>query len=492
MVERLRVLVFDDREKNATPLIDELRRRNNVVELERVSDLGAISGALERSGWDLIFAIDTIADPEIEAARAMLAERAPNVPFLVVASAERQRMKDQLLLSDRMVTIGTLAAGVAHEINNPLAALMATLQLVALELEDRTKASITREEGEWLSSHVTIPLRDALDATERVRRIVHDLRIFSRPEETHRGPVDVHRVLESSLRMAWNEIRHRARAVKELGTIPPVEGNEARLGQVFLNLLINAAQAIPEGRATENEIRLKTETTANGEVHVEIKDTGAGIAPEHVDRIFEPFFTTKPIGVGTGLGLAICKRIVAELGGRITVESAIGQGTTFRVTLPAASSSPERNGGGGEADRDADRARILIIDDDRAVLHSLRRLLSRQHDVVCVASGREALRTLASSPFDVILCDLMMPDLTGMDLYQEITRAMPAVASRIVFMTGGVFVPSARDFRERVSNQFLEKPFEFRTLSTAIRAVLETASPSEVAQRRSRRVPSGQ
>jgi len=234
-------------------------------------------------------------------------------------------MRDQLLVSERMASIGMLAAGVAHEINNPLTSLLTNLELLSIKLSR-------------LPTELQYAVADAREAANRVRLIAQDLRILSRPSNDHErlGPVDIRCVLDSALRIAGSEIRNRAPLVKELSDVPPVEGDDARLGQVFLNLLMNAAQAIPEGRAEGNEIRITTRVHDQHMVAVEIRDTGSGIAPEHLERIFDPFFTTKPPDIGTGLGLSICHRIVSGHGGRILVESVLGKGTVFRALLPIA------------------------------------------------------------------------------------------------------------------------------------------------------------
>ena len=230
------------------------------------------------------------------------------------------------MLADRMASVGTLAAGVAHEINNPLAFILANVEFALAELRGRGGRA----------TEVLRALGEARDGGLRVREIVRDLKAFSRAGRGGQRAVDLRRVLQSALGLAQNEIRHRARLEVDVGDIPPVMGSEHRLGQVFLNLLINAAQAIPEGRAAENVVRAITATAPDGRALVEISDTGTGIPPDVLPRIFDPFFTTKPVGVGTGLGLSICHGIVSGLGGEIHVESTLGRGTTFRVLLAAA------------------------------------------------------------------------------------------------------------------------------------------------------------
>ncbi|MFL5351902.1 ATP-binding protein [Archangium sp.] len=244
---------------------------------------------------------------------------------------ERRQVQEKLLASERMVSLGTLAAGVAHEINNPLSYMLSNLRFVDDELTAMAGSgeSLAGERGQ----EVRDALKEALSGSTRVRDIVRDLKTFSRGNEEGRGPVDVRAVLDSCVSMAWSEIRHRARLEKDYGEVPPVSANESRLGQLFLNLLVNAAQAIPHGDAKTNEIHLSTRHE-DGHVVVAVRDTGMGIPSENLGRLFDPFFTTKPVGVGTGLGLSICHGIVTAMGGRIAVHSEPGQGTTFRVFLP--------------------------------------------------------------------------------------------------------------------------------------------------------------
>jgi CheY-like chemotaxis protein len=280
----------------------------------------------------------------------------------------------------------------------------------------------------------------------------------------------VQRVLESSLRMAWNEIRHRARLVKEYARTPLVEANEARLGQVFLNLIVNAAQAIPEGDAAHNVVRLATGVTPDGRVSISVSDTGAGIAPETLPRIFDAFFTTKEIGVGTGLGLAICHRIVRGLDGEIQVESELGKGATFRILLPASTQERETAPVTSPATpKSVRRGRILIVDDEVMFARAVARSLTPEHEVELASSAGAALeRVKAGQQFDVIVCDLMMPQMTGMDLHAELARISPELAAGVVFVTGGAFTAGTRAFLDAVPNHRIEKPFEAQQLRAVI------------------------
>ncbi|AKJ03675.1 Hypothetical protein AA314_05301 [Archangium gephyra] len=244
---------------------------------------------------------------------------------------ERRQVQEKLMASERMASLGTLAAGVAHEINNPLSYLLSNLRFVDDELSGMAG------EGEGLAGErgreVREALKEALSGSQRVVDIVKDLKTFSRGSDERRGPVDIQAVLDLCGNMAWSEIRHRARLVKDYGGVPPVHANESRLGQLFLNLFINAAQAIPHGDVEGNEIHVSTRCEEE-HVVVEVRDTGVGIPEENLGKLFNAFFTTKPVGVGTGLGLSICHGIITELGGRIAVNSEPGKGTTFQVFLP--------------------------------------------------------------------------------------------------------------------------------------------------------------
>ena len=384
-----------------------------------------------------------------------------------------KRLEHQLAISDRMASMGTLAAGVAHEINNPLAAVIANLDLLTQQLEptenapgDAPEASAAPLRQVSLNELLT----DARASADRIRHIVRDLKLFSRPDEERRGPVDLNHVLDSTLRMAWNEIRHRARLVKDYGAIPPVHGNEARLAQVFLNLVVNAAQAIREGNANINEIRVVTRQLDETRVVAEIRDTGVGIPEPSLRHLFDPFFTTKPLGVGTGLGLSICRRIVDELGGTIEAESTEGVGTVFRVTLPATAPQEETPTPSLLPHTDPGRrGRVVVLDDEPLVAEAVRRALQRNHDVTVFGSAADALRVLETDRgYDVIICDMMMPQMTGVDFYAALRGFAPEYLDRIVFLTGGAFSEAAGAFLDRVSNACVEKPFNARELRALV------------------------
>ncbi|HYO53115.1 sensor histidine kinase [Archangium sp.] len=244
-------------------------------------------------------------------------------------TAELEEANAQLLFADRLVTVGQLAAGVGHEINNPLAFILGNLGYVREELARMQEEPSPTEREDLLEA-----LAEAQEGAERVRLLMQDLKMLSRADDAVRGPVDMGAVLRSASKMAAHEIRQRARLVMQSDGVPLAHGNAARLCQVFLNLLINAAHAITPGQVERNEIRLVARRGPGSRVIVEVSDTGCGIPSENLERIFRPFFTTKPVGVGSGLGLSVCQRIITMHGGDITVESQPGRGTTFRVSLP--------------------------------------------------------------------------------------------------------------------------------------------------------------
>jgi PAS domain S-box-containing protein len=385
---------------------------------------------------------------------------------------ERRKLEGTLILAGRMSSIGTLASGIAHEINNPLSYVISNLEFIGQELHE-----LALGPGQRLRE-LTEVVDHARQGAERVSNIVRGLKIFSRADvEEKREAVELKHVLELAIDLTFHEIRHRARLVKTYGPAPFVEGDEARLSQVFVHLLVNAAQAIGDGAVDDNEICVLTATDSTGRAVVEIRDTGCGIPEVNRTQIFDPFFTTKPVGLGTGLGLSIIHGILTDHGGEITFEnSRVGRGATFRVVLPAAlrdsspvhlSSRPAIRVAPGR------RGTILVVDDDLLVATALRRVLTAEHDVVTAANGREAMdRFDRGERFDVVLCDIMMPVMNGVALFEEVSLAAPRQADKFVFISGGAFTPAAKSFLDRVPNPRLEKPFESTNLRAVVRSLV--------------------
>jgi PAS domain S-box-containing protein len=383
---------------------------------------------------------------------------------LIEAKELQETLQRQLIFADRMASVGTLAAGVAHELNNPLAYVTGNIAMILEDLEALSERPASGPLGDIREMAL-----EAQAGAERIRKIVLGLKTFSRAEEEQRSIIEIRPVLELAIEMAFHEIKQRGELVREYRQTPLVEADDARLGQVFINLLVNAAQALPASGNGHNEIRVVSYTDTEGRAAIEFRDTGSGIPEALIDRVFDPFFTTKPVGVGTGLGLSISRNIVLGLGGEITVTSVEGRGTTFRVVLPAApaalqqaalSARPAPLAGAG--------AEVLVVDDEAAIGAILQRLL-REHTVTSVTSAKEALRMLSEGRhFDVILSDVMMPEMSGIGLYDELSQRFPTLLGRIIFISGGAFSPAAQAFLDSVPNAVLPKPFDPQRLRDAV------------------------
>ncbi len=412
---------------------------------------------------------------EIEAS-SMLVDFGGERAVLTIARdrSERRALEARLILADRMASLGTLAAGIAHEINNPLAYVKTNLVLASEELAST-----------GTTSSVQAALADALEGAGRVQQIVGGLKAFSRADDQQRGTIDVRRALELALRITSNEVRHRGCVTTDYGPLPPVLGDESRLGQVFINLLVNAAQALPDGAVASNEIRVTTRTDELGRGVIEIRDTGCGMSPEVLKRAFDPFFTTKSVGEGTGLGLSICLGIVEALGGELTAQSVIGEGSTFRVVLPGSVLESSPVAAPAPAPRAASspsRSHVLIVDDDDRLRVSLGRMLGREHDVVLAKSGDDALAELErDASFDVIVTDVMMPGMTGSDFRAHVARRFPQLANKMIFMSGGAFTDEAREFVNQLGELCLEKPFEIAQLRERMSDIAQATRPAHAA-----------
>jgi len=416
----------------------------------------------------------------------MMYQGQPALLEIFIDVTEKKGLQTQLAQSDRLTTMGTLAAGVAHEINNPLAYVLYNIESLSVDLPK--VAEVVRRCHSYMFTHlgpdaanaqlgafaefctpaaledINARFRDALSGSIRIKDIVRTLGTFSRVERTEVAPVNLHTAIEHAITMAFNEIRYRARLVKDFGTVPMVLASDGKIAQVFLNLLINAAHAIGEGHVEDNEIRVRTWAEEGGSVFAEVGDTGGGIPLELQAKLFEPFFTTKRIGVGTGLGLSICKNIVASFGGQITFTSTPGKGTRFLIRLPRIPENWETRREEVQArtvERPSVRGRILVVDDEEGLRKAFVRLLGRTHEVITAGSGEEAKALLENDRgFDVIFCDLMMSRMSGMELHAWLSETDPALAGQVVFVTGGAFTPGAGDYLRKVGNLRVDKPFD--------------------------------
>ncbi len=378
----------------------------------------------------------------------------------------------RLELTDRLAALGTLAAGVAHEVNNPLSVVVANAAYVGEEL-----ARVRAEHGPAAGvDEAIVAQAEITGAAERIARIVGDLRELAKPPQDGEARADVAAAIARAVRTTAAALRDRARVVTEIEPVPAAVGEDARLAQVLVDLMVNAAHAIPPGARRRHTVTVRARLARSQPTHaamieIEVADTGSGIAPAILPRIFEPFFTTKPLGAG--LGLAVCHGIVTSLGGEISARSTPGEGTTIQIRLPQAprmrtpSDPPLRA-----------KARVLVIDDEELVLRALGRML-REHDVVTARGGAEALARIASDPgFDVVFTDITMPDMTGIELYRLLVAQRPEIVSRVVFLSGGAVTPDIRSFLASIPNPHLEKPVRGSLLDDVIARVRARAATS--------------
>ena len=369
-------------------------------------------------------------------------------------------LQDQLARSEHMASLGLMAAGVAHEINNPLSYILSNLSFAAERAIDQESR---------------LALREALEGAGRVRDIVRDLKTLSRMEsEEDLKAVDVRNAVDAALKLGFDDVRHRARLQRHFSEVPHVLGNETRLVQVMLNLVTNAAQSITKGSPDDNQITVEVKLAeTEGEVEIVVTDTGVGISEAHLPKVFEPFFTTKPAGEGTGLGLSICHRLIHAMGGRIQVTSEEGRGSRFSVFLSIAPSGEESEPLPSEVSpASSRRLRLLIIDDEVLVARAVRRVFDKEFRVEIALDGSSALEKLRKVDYDVVLCDVMLPGISGLDVYRQVRSENEPLAQRFVFATGGLFSQELSESVRRLSNMIVEKPFDPAELRRVILAAV--------------------
>jgi PAS domain S-box-containing protein len=374
--------------------------------------------------------------------------------------SERRRAHAEHAATERMASLGRLAQGIGHEINNPLAYLMLNLELARLALRDTAPAL-----HESLSSAMT----SAEDGAARIARIVRALASFGRGDGETVRPVQIARVVDDALTLTKNRLRHVAEVDVDVDSAPPIRANDFQLVQVFVNLLLNAADAMEGFTRDRHVLAITARGETDGRVTVVVADTGPGIPPSDRERVFDPFFTTKAIGRGTGIGLSISKAILATFGGTIEVDDARndGAGAVFRIGLGPASLTPVATVATKPPPAATKRLRVLVVDDEPLIGRIIERALP-QHDVVVLDNVPAALEACMRDDFDRILCDLMLPGVAGDVLFTTLERDRPELARRVVFMTGGAFTPGAQGFLERVTNRCIDKPFSVSTLHAAV------------------------
>lgn len=374
---------------------------------------------------------------------------------------ETVQLETKLRSAERMASLGEMAAGIGHEINNPLAYSLLNLDLMGERL------------GKHFGSPDDVPepiqdlLKKSVNGLDRVRDIVKGLKAFSRHDESSLEPIDIAEPLRAAIDFTTNETRHRAKVTASYTDTPLVVANAGRLTQVFTNLLVNSAQAMDLGKANENSIHIRVFKNDRNQVIVDIQDTGCGIPQAQIDKVFEPFFTSKPVGVGTGLGLSICHGIIASFGGDIQIASEVGKGTKVRIILPGTALPAKIEEIAAFVDaKSSERKNILVIDDDKALRDVIVTALENDHDVTSMESAVEALEHLDSKTvtYDWVICDVMMPAMTGMEFFETIRARGTGFEKKIILMTGGAFTPKVRNWMEALSNPKLQKPFRMKQL----------------------------
>jgi PAS domain S-box-containing protein len=379
-----------------------------------------------------------------------------------------QTLKDteaQLIRSSRLAAIGQLAAGVAHEVNNPAASALLNLEVLEQDVQtlaqDAERAEV-RETPQMLFDSVRRvtreaeeAVRDSSEALRRIASVVKGLRGFVQITDTDVQRVDINEVIDAALRLVQHQIRQRASVSCELGASRELIADRGKLIQVFINLLLNAAQAIESGGG--GKIRVLTTDSVDG-VLIRVEDDGPGVPAHAAPHIFEPFFTTKEAEHGTGLGLSLCADIVHRHRGRLELRSAPVRGAAFEIYLPLHTGlelpAPVR-----PRMLATERGRILVVDDDETLVRAYRRWLGRKHDVIVAYDGEEALQVLEQDQeFDVILCDLMMPRFDGVSLYEALIASKPHLLDRMVFCSGGPSSARYQDFAKLPSIVFFDKP----------------------------------
>ncbi len=490
----LRVLLVEDDPKDAELICLALQRGGYEPRSRCVETADALRSALADQRWDLVLSDYSLPRFSGTDALTIVRDSGLDLPFLIVSGPmgeevaveamragvhdcllkehlerlvaaveremreaairiERRNVQEQLLIAEQMAWFGALASGLVHEINNPLSVISGNLQV--LEGQFRVLVEILSQATAPLPPAATAAMAlfteaatDAGDAARRVELLTRELRQFSHPAESKVDAIDVHKVLEWSIRMTQNAIRGRFQLDRQFGDVPAVHGRTPALAQLFAHLLMKAAQAVAVPPVPTRTITLMT-SPVDGMVAVDVIDSGAGVRVDALPHV---------------LG------IVAEMGGRVEALGGPDGPVTLRVLLPRAPITPVADVPVAPKSMVIDRrsASVLVIDDEPALGRVLPRLLA-PHSVTVVERARDALERLRTGGrFDVILCDVMMPEMNGMQFHQELVRDRPDVARRVIFMSGGVFSPALRDFFDALPNRKLEKPLDLPALRRLI------------------------
>ena len=392
----------------------------------------------------------------------------------VIAEARDRAWGERELQTERLAALGRLAGGIAHEVNNPLGWILSNLRALRDGLPDvmmkaREVGGADSAELEELVDDLQLAIRDSLEGAERIREIVHQVRTYDNPRAATTSFVDLSALLDESLRLAALHAQKTIKFERELKPTPPVLGDRGRFNQLFLNVLLNAVDAVsacPDGGC----VTVRAGTAPDGRALLEIADTGVGMTEAVRRRVFEPFFTTKSPGRGTGLGLFVSLGIVRSAGGEIVVESTPGQGTLVRVLLPAAAAHPTSVEPVSTAL--TGMRRLLLVEDEAILRAAYARTLRQRFEVVLAEGANEALQLLDKDHrFDAVVCDVHLADGSGEALLCSVQDRWPALADRMLFMTGGAMTAQSASFIEKMGSRVLQKPLELDELTARIEDV---------------------
>jgi PAS domain S-box-containing protein len=378
---------------------------------------------------------------------------------------ELKELEQELLTSSKLASVGELAAGIAHEINNPLTGVMGFAQLL-VEKKD-TPREISKD------------LESIYQESKRAVRIVQNLLRFARQYKPEKKYVDINELIESTLELQSYELKiNNIKVEKNFGTgIPLIIGDYNQLQQVILNIVVNAQQAI-----TETKLRgriIITTFAENGHVKISIADSGPGITSETMSKIFDPFFTTKQVGKGSGLGLSVCHGFVTEHGGKLYAESIPGKGATFFIELPIMLKNTgvvkEKEAAQTEKGKITSKhtGKILVVDDEPAICDILEKILSEEgHEVDTARSGRIAVNKLAAKKYDICIIDLKMPGMGGSELFSIIQQTYPELSDKVLFITGDTVTVDTHDILQSTGRPYLTKPFDYNKFMELINSIL--------------------
>lgn len=417
--------------------------------------------------------------PQAEAvdATAYLGKPAQEVDFLEAVGRLAKQLQDNRALAragelQRLISLGSLIGGIAHEINNPLAFIDGSLELLQRQLVGLIDPSGPSERLAVASAMRA--LERAKVGVERIADVVRCVSLFASADQTTDAPLDVHEVLESSLQVAENEVRHSAMVERDYQAMPLAHGNPAKLGQVFLNVILNAVRAIRATSQSEQLISVKTRALP-GWLVVTISDT-ATVLDAAQKALFDPLTSVSEARLGLHFGLAVSREIVQAMGGLIEVRSNHPRGASFCIELPSWSSEALAPPATKRLlVRPRGRVCIMVVDDDPLMCEVLAAMLASDYEVVAFTSPRAALAAMLEGDAELILCDVMMPDLSGIDLYERLARERPELIDRFIFLTGGAFTERARIFLRRIDRPVIAKPFTRHQLFEVIQQTLRVS-----------------